>query len=149
MLDEPTVGADVETRRQLIEAVRALAAEGAGVLYTTHYLPEVDALDAEIVIIDEGRILAHGTRSELIASYYLGGLRFTVDGPIDPGRLDGLQVERVGPVDYVAVGEVTMAALLDRFDGQADRLLSVERNRPDLESVFLAVTGRDIDEDDE
>ncbi|MGI9616268.1 MAG: ABC transporter ATP-binding protein, partial [Acidimicrobiales bacterium] len=47
MLDEPTVGADVGTRQQLIDAVKEMAAEGAGVIYTTHYLPEVEALDAD------------------------------------------------------------------------------------------------------
>ena len=151
MLDEPTVGADVETRRQLIEAVRALAAEGAAVVYTTHYLPEVEALDAHIVIIDGGRILARGRRSELIDAHHLGGLRFVVRGEIEADRLGGLEVASSRPLDesglfeYLAVGDVTMADLLGRFDGSADRLLSVERNQPDLESVFLAVTGAELD----
>ena len=56
MLDEPTVGADVTTRLQIIEAVRDLAADGAAVVYTTHYLPEVVSLEADLVIIDDGEV---------------------------------------------------------------------------------------------
>ena len=153
MLDEPTVGADVETRNQLIEAVRGLAADGAAVVYTTHYLPEVEALDAQIVIIDEGRILARGRRSELIEAHHLGGLRFTVRGDVADHRLAGLDIASTRRLDqgalteFLAVGGVTMADLLARFDGEADRLLSVERNQPDLESVFLAVTGAELGAD--
>jgi ABC-2 type transport system ATP-binding protein len=152
MLDEPTVGADVGTRQQLIEAVRSLAAEGAAVVYTTHYLPEVEALDADIVIIDNGRILARGTRAELIAGHHLGGLRFTVRGRLDDALLTGLDIASTKEVDddlieYLATGDVTMASLLERFGGSVDRLISVERNLPDLESVFMAVTGHQLAED--
>jgi ABC-2 type transport system ATP-binding protein len=156
MLDEPTVGADVATRQQLIESVKAMADDGAAVLYTTHYLPEVEALDADIVIIDDGLLQARGTRAELIADHHLGGLRFTVQGrvddptlapiiaelaPLSTGAADGDSFEcRVGP-------EVDMPSLLARFGSQAERLLSVERDQPDLESVFLAVTGRQLGAD--
>ncbi|MEM7323464.1 MAG: ABC transporter ATP-binding protein [Actinomycetota bacterium] len=153
MLDEPTVGADVGTRQQLIDAVRAMADEGAAVVYTTHYLPEVEALDADIVIIDDGRILARGTRAELIDDHHLGGLRFTVDGPAPADALAGLDVTTVrggdvhgAPHEYLAVGDLTMSALLGRFGSSVDRLISVERNQPDLESVFLAVTGSSLGE---
>lgn len=154
MLDEPTVGADVATRQQLIEAVRNMAAEGAAVLYTTHYLPEVEALDADIVIIDDGRILARGRRSELIADHHLGGLRFTVQGePDEPtlaSVLEGLPIVSVRPGDQansfecLSGEELDMPMLLRGFGSQTHRLISVERNLPDLESVFLAVTGRDL-----
>lgn len=150
MLDEPTVGADVATRQQLIEAVRTMADDGAAVVYTTHYLPEVEALDADIVIIDDGQIRARGTRAELISDHHLGGLRFTVSGEAPPDALAGLHVPAVKQLpggdqfEYLAVGDVTMAGLLDRFGSAADRLISVEQNLPDLESVFLAVTGRQL-----
>ncbi|MEM8922873.1 MAG: ABC transporter ATP-binding protein [Actinomycetota bacterium] len=162
MLDEPTVGADVDTRRQLIEAVRAMADEGAAVVYTTHYLPEVEALDADIVIIDDGVILARGRRAELIEQHHLGGLRFTVRGVLDESVLEELEIvsSRTSTVDgageqvqteYLATagrdGSLTMAELLARFEGSVDRLLSVERNLPDLESVFLAVTGSHLGDD--
>ena len=152
MLDEPTVGADVGTRQQLMDAVREMAAEGAGVIYTTHYLQEVEALDADIVIIDDGKILARGRRSELIAAHHHGGLTFTVRGAVPEGLLDGLEIASTRSLDgdlveYLVTGDVAMPSLLQRFGTEVDRLIAVERNLPDLESVFLAVTGRELADD--
>ncbi len=158
MLDEPTVGADVATRQQLIEAVRTMATDGAAVVYTTHYLPEVEALDADIVIIDDGRILARGRRSELIDAHHLGGLRFTVQGqPEEPSlapvlaRLPVLSVrsgDQGSTFECLSGDDLDMPTLLQQFGTETHRLISVERNLPDLESVFLAVTGRDLSDEE-
>jgi ABC-2 type transport system ATP-binding protein len=67
LLDEPTAGADPETRDALLHAVRARADAGAAVCYTTHYLPELDQLDASIAVAAHGRIIARGERSTLMA----------------------------------------------------------------------------------
>lgn len=149
MLDEPTVGADVTTRLQLIDAVRALAADGAAVVYTTHYLPEVEALDADIVIIDDGRVLATGSQRQLVINHELRGLRFEVEGSL-PADFD-LEAVEVAPNTYRVLGDLGMADLLARFGENANRLVSVESLKPDLETVFLAVTGTRIDavDDDE
>jgi ABC-2 type transport system ATP-binding protein len=68
LLDEPTVGADPVTRDALLAAVRAVAADGAAVVYTTHYLPELDTLRATLAIADHGRVVARGDRAELLAT---------------------------------------------------------------------------------
>jgi ABC-2 type transport system ATP-binding protein len=68
LLDEPTVGADPVARDALLAVVRAAAADGAAVVYTTHYLPELDALDATLAVADHGRIIARGDRAELLAT---------------------------------------------------------------------------------
>jgi ABC-2 type transport system ATP-binding protein len=65
LLDEPTAGADPETRSALLAAVRARAAAGTAVLYTTHYLPELDELDATLALARAGVVIARGTRDEL------------------------------------------------------------------------------------
>lgn len=143
MLDEPTVGADVATRLQLIEAVKALAADGAAVVYTTHYLPEVEALDADIVIIDDGRVLASGSQQQLVIDHELRGLQFEVDGALPAGF--NLEPVEVAPSTYHVLGDLGMADLLSSFGDQANRLVSVESLKPDLETVFLAVTGSRID----
>jgi ABC-2 type transport system ATP-binding protein len=65
LLDEPTAGADPETRSALLAAVRARAAAGTAVLYTTHYLPELTELDATLALAREGVVIARGTREEL------------------------------------------------------------------------------------
>lgn len=68
LLDEPTVGADPITRDALLSVVRAAAGEGAAVVYTTHYLPELDTLDATLAVADHGRVVARGSRAELLAT---------------------------------------------------------------------------------
>ena len=68
-MDEPTVGADVEARSQILRAVRQLADEGAAVVYTSHYLAEFEELGSDIAILNEGRVVAHGTLEEIIAGH--------------------------------------------------------------------------------
>ncbi len=145
MLDEPTVGADVATRLQLIEAVRELADDGAAVVYTTHYLPEVEALDADIVVIDEGQVKARGTQEQLIAEHKMRGVRFTIDGTLPAHLRESLGAVEVGDSAYRALGDLDMRSLLGRFGSDAEILRSVEELRPDLETVFLAVTGHRLD----
>ena len=147
MLDEPTVGADVATRLQLMDAVRELAEEGAAVVYTTHYMPEVEALAADVVIIDEGRILATGSQPELIESHSLVGLRFRTDGFVPTAR-PGFEPTEVATDTYRVLGDLAMPQLLDLLGVDADRLMSVEALQPDLETVFLAVTGRRLADDE-
>ncbi len=163
MLDEPTVGADVETRAALIQAVKELAGEGAAVIYTTHYLPEVDALDADVVIIDEGQILARGSREELIQAQALEGVSCVFDGELPLEQFGDCEVIRVGDdsptesssldssqtgapmegmsIEYRILGELSIADLLSRLGPQVAKLQSVEALRPDLEEVFLSITG--------
>lgn len=149
MLDEPTVGADVTTRLQIIEAVRDLAADGAAVVYTTHYLPEVVSLEADLVIIDNGQVLATGTQPELIEQHRISGVQFEAAGEL-PDSLtsgQGLEVTRQGPDRWQVLGDIDMAQLLEYFGDETARLRSVESLQPDLETVFLAVTGNRIDDE--
>ena len=83
LLDEPTAGADPETRAALLAAVRARAGAGAAVVYTTHYLPELVDLDATLALARAGRIIARGTQEELTRDLP-GELRLTFDDPADP-----------------------------------------------------------------
>ncbi|MEA2480422.1 MAG: type transport system ATP-binding protein, partial [Thermoleophilaceae bacterium] len=64
ILDEPTVGADVRTRQEILDAVKALAAEGRAICYSTHYLPEIEELGASVAILDGGQIVARGSIAE-------------------------------------------------------------------------------------
>jgi ABC-2 type transport system ATP-binding protein len=66
LLDEPTAGADLETRQAMLDVVKQRAAEGAAVVYTTHYLPELIELQATIAVIRDGRVIARGTYDELV-----------------------------------------------------------------------------------
>jgi ABC-2 type transport system ATP-binding protein len=68
-LDEPTVGADVPSRSSILDVVRVMAADGTAVVYTTHYLAELEALDAHIAVLHNGRIAAHAPLAEIAATY--------------------------------------------------------------------------------
>jgi ABC-type multidrug transport system ATPase subunit len=83
LLDEPTAGADPETRSALLTAVKARAEAGASVLYTTHYLPELVDLDATLALARGGRVIAHGTQQEL-TRHLPGELRVTFADPGEP-----------------------------------------------------------------
>jgi ABC-2 type transport system ATP-binding protein len=89
LLDEPTVGVDIEARAELLDFVRATAATGAAILYSTHQLHEVEPLGARVVIIDAGRILGSGTAAELVARHAppLVDLRFSTERVELPGDL--------------------------------------------------------------
>ncbi|MCP5026310.1 MAG: ABC transporter ATP-binding protein [Actinomycetia bacterium] len=149
MLDEPTVGADVATRNQLIEAVKELATEGAAVVYTTHYLPEVVSLGADIVIIDRGRILSRGSRAELIDRHRTEGLLVAYRGELPVEQLADLAPVEESPGSWRLAGELGVADLVARLGSLAGNLTSVATLQPDLEAVFLSVTGHSLDHDPE
>ena len=151
ILDEPTVGVDPQSRNAILENVEKLAAEGLAVLYTTHYMEEAERLCDRVGIIDEGRIIAEGTRRELISKV---GQRDRVDlagkGPL--AKLAG-QAKRLKDVDDATVGDGTvqflvrsgreiLPKLLDMADKAKVSVSSVEVIEPDLEAVFLHLTGK-------
>jgi len=126
LLDEPTVGVDPQSRNAIFENILALRAQGRTVVYTTHYMEEAQRLCDRVGIIDHGRLLAldtvdrlitaHGGRSILIAERGNGEIRVDTDDPL----VELLRLQKEGP--------------LQRF--------RVER--PDLERVFLHLTGREL-----
>jgi ABC-2 type transport system ATP-binding protein len=147
LLDEPTAGADVTTRGEILRLVRGLADDGAAVLYSTHYLHEVEELDAHVAFIDHGRIVAEGGVDELIARYGSSALELTFEGPVPAAaRVDGATVRnssvRIASSDPAG----TAAQLLPRLGPEASTLRAIEVARPSLEAVFLTVTGRRYDD---
>jgi ABC-2 type transport system ATP-binding protein len=140
LLDEPTTGADVRTRGEILTLVRRLADEGSAIVYSTHYLHEVEDLDARVAFIDRGRIVAHGALQELIERFASSALELTFDGPVPAAaRVEGATVE-ASSVRIPTHAARTAADILQRIDGAP--LLGIEVVRPSLESVFLSVTGR-------
>ncbi len=146
LLDEPTTGADVRTRAEILELVLDLARDGSAVVYSTHYLHEVEQLDARVAFMDHGRIVAEGALTELIRAHGASALELSFDGDVpsiawgEGAVVEGRQV-RI-PSDDPAR---TAAHVLPRLGTSGSALRSVEVIRPDLESVFLAVTGRRFD----
>jgi linearmycin/streptolysin S transport system ATP-binding protein len=150
LLDEPTVGVDPQSRNHLFEMVTALKNRGTTVLYTTHYMEEAERLCDRIAILDRGRLVALGTQDELVAKV---GAREQVDLEFAAGErppaaalraaLGGLETtERPNGVRVNVDGVPALQDLLGRLDRASLRPRSVSLRRPDLESVFLALTGR-------
>jgi ABC-2 type transport system ATP-binding protein len=146
LLDEPTTGADVQTRGQVLGLVRALADEGSAVVYSTHYLHEIEELQAHIAFIDRGRIVARGELADLVRRYGSSALELTFHRDVPPeARVSGAIVNGSSvaiPTDNPAH---TAGQLLPRLGPHASELRAIEIVRPSLESVFLTVTGRRYD----
>jgi len=146
-LDEPTVGLDPRSRRTMWQIVRELVAEGATIFLTTQYLEEADQLADRIAVLDRGRLVADGTADEL-KRLVPGGhirLRLADAGGLETAarRLAGssrddealtLQVPSDGSVHAVR-------ALLARLDAEAVDIEELSIHTPDLDDVFLALTG--------
>jgi ABC-2 type transport system ATP-binding protein len=143
LLDEPTAGVDVRTRSRLLGVVRGLAERGSAVCYSTHYLGEVEELNASVAILDRGRIIARDSLPALLRRHGKAAIEMRFDAappalPIPGAVASGprLRIPTDGPPTE-QVGEI-LAAL-----GNAAReVRSIEFVEPDLESVFLALTGR-------
>ena len=151
LLDEPTAGADVETRSAILDVVRDLAGEGTAVLYTTHYLGEVEELGAEVALLEAGTIIAAGTVDDLVTAHgaSLLVLSFTDDAPlaVDVAVLVAhLRHDVVIDATSLTIScpdpAATLAPALAHLGAAAGRLVNVEIVRPSLESAYRGLTGR-------
>jgi ABC-2 type transport system ATP-binding protein len=151
VLDEPTVGVDPQSRNAILTSIETLSAHGMGILYTTHYMEEAERLCDRVGIIDEGRIIAEGTRRELVA--IVGGLDKVIlaaGGDIRAAAeaaraLDGVRkvTVRDGGIDLLVVeARRLLPRLLDAIGSDGVTVRSVEVVEPDLEAVFLHLTGK-------
>ncbi len=151
VLDEPTVGVDPQSRNAILTSVEALSAAGMAILYTTHYMEEAERLCDRVGIIDGGRIIAEGTRRQLVA--LVGGLdrvRLSASGNIaeaaaEARRLAGVQEATVrdGGIDLLVVeARRLLPQLLSAMSQDGITIRSVEVIEPDLEAVFLHLTGK-------
>jgi ABC-2 type transport system ATP-binding protein len=146
-LDEPTTGLDPRSRRELWGTIRQQVANGVTVFLTTQYLEEADALADRIAVLDAGRIVAEGTADDLKRSVPGGHLSLTFTSVADLGRAQALLPVATGDqatLTLTVPGDTSMPAirtLIARFDEAALVPESLAIHRPDLNDVFLALTG--------
>ncbi len=151
-LDEPTTGLDPRSRQGMWEFIADLVSDGTTILLTTQYLEEADRLANDMVVIDHGKVIARGTGDQLKAQ--VGGQRlvFTV---AEAGALPAMaELLRPLAIDNPTIDEQTrtvsvpvaggaddLATALDRWQGSGIELVDVGLRRPDLDDVFLTLTG--------
>ena len=156
-LDEPTTGLDPRSRLAMWEFIADLADGGTTILLTTQYLEEADRLADRMVVIDRGRVIARGTADELKAQVGGQRLEFTVTRaealPEMVARLRSLATDEPR-VDAqarrlslpVSGGAEVLAEALRRLDGSTAEIFDVGLRRPDLDDVFLSLTGHAAEE---
>ena len=151
IMDEPTVGIDPQSRRHILDNVKDLNQKGMTVLYTTHYMEEAAELSHHIAIMDQGRVIAYGTHDELIR---LVGEQTRIDLSLNTEaekiisawrKTEG--VSRIDSTDskVTALVDDSNRVLPRLFDAAAQagvRITSVDIQEPNLEMVFLHLTGR-------
>jgi linearmycin/streptolysin S transport system ATP-binding protein len=156
LLDEPTVGVDPQSRERIFTTVRAQAADGAAVLYSTHYMEEAENLCDRVVLIDHGRVISAGTPAELINRASTGiRLEIVTRSALPEGWLDALPGTR--PLPYSAAFERVLARghgahvaidalngaprVLERAAALGTEVLEFHVHQPDLQDVFIELTG--------
>ncbi len=149
LLDEPTVGVDPQSRNRIFEMIEALRAQGMTIIYTTHYMEEAERLCDRIAIVDHGRIIALDTREGLVRASFGERSQVTARfaGPEDAirawveargGRMTGTTAE------FTVEHPAEIGALLEASSAAGFGLVDVSLRRPNLESVFLHLTGREL-----
>jgi ABC-2 type transport system ATP-binding protein len=151
IMDEPTVGIDPQSRRHILDGVIAFNQQGGSVLYTTHYMEEAQELSNHIAIMDQGQVIAKGTHDELVQ---IVGEQDRIDLELSDGagtvveawrELDG--VGQVSAEDGSACllvddSNLVLPQVFETANSAGVRITSVEIQEPNLETVFLHLTGR-------
>ena len=153
IMDEPTVGIDPHSRNYILNSVRKLNGMGCTIIYTSHYMEEVEEICTRIAIIDHGKIIAEGTKKELKA--------IVTDQKniwIEVRSTDNVDLQKLQEVPGVNTVEMDDRILKFSSDAEVNNLnkiiqllaadqieiRSVEEQEPNLESVFLTLTGRSL-----
>ncbi|WP_413382726.1 ABC transporter ATP-binding protein [Alkalihalobacillus sp. 1P02AB] len=152
IMDEPTVGIDPQSRNHILEAVKELKRRGTTILYTTHYMEEVEAIASRVVIMDQGQIITEGTVQELIKNIqHEEKIKIEV---INAKQVPLEQIKSLAGVKQVTSIGNEIHVISTAGAGHFDRILSIvkehvgiigiQADKPNLEDVFLTLTGKKL-----
>ncbi len=153
ILDEPTVAVDPQSRNKILEGIRKLNENGATVIYTSHYMEEVEQICSKIAIIDKGRVIAQGTKEELKSMISIGE-KITVETyQISEQQISSLkQLPNIYSVNYhdnhleikSGRGKNNLVQVLQFMSDQSISFGRVITELPTLNDVFLEITGKEL-----
>ena len=151
IMDEPTVGIDPQSRRHILDNIKELNSQGMTVLYTTHYMEEAQELSDHIAIMDQGKVIACGTHTELVKMVgELDRINLTINSDSEKILAEWQATEGVQKV-LAEDGQLTVLAqdsnlilphLFESATRAKVRITSVDIQEPNLEAVFLHLTGK-------
>lgn len=152
-LDEPTVAVDPQSRNNILDGIKKLRNEGATILYTTHYMEEVEMICDRIIILDKGKILAEGTSDELKK---LANIEEKITVEVDEISNDNIEaIKKFKTVDAVSLnrnilmitykkGKDNLGELTDYLKENKIKYNKIFSERPTLNDVFLELTGKEL-----
>jgi ABC-2 type transport system ATP-binding protein len=153
IMDEPTVGIDPQSRNYILQSVRKLNEMGCTIIYTSHYMEEVEEICSKIAIIDHGKVIAEGTKEQLIAI-----ITNTKDVWIEvksSEKIDVGEIKEIGGVKSVQLEENLLKINSDIEVNNLNKIIqylinhdieisTLQEKEPNLETVFLTLTGRNL-----
>ena len=149
LMDEPTAGVDPQSRNRIFEMIEKLRGEGISIIYTTHYMEEAERLCDRVAIIDHGRIIALGTKDELVQAAFASRSEVLARFENADEAVIAWVTQRGGHFDnrlarFTIEHATEIAGLLDAAVKAGHELADVSLRKPNLESVFLYRTGRKL-----
>ncbi|GGB40598.1 ATP-binding cassette domain-containing protein [Virgibacillus dakarensis] len=153
IMDEPTVGIDPQSRKYILQSVHKLNEMGCTIIYTSHYMEEVEEICSRIAIIDHGKIIAEGTKEQLkslITDSKLIFIEVKSQEAIDVDTIYKIQGVTDVKVDentvqiHTELGVNNLNQIIDYFIRNQLEIRSLDEKEPNLETVFLTLTGRNL-----
>jgi ABC-2 type transport system ATP-binding protein len=145
LLDEPTVGVDPQSRHFLLDSIAALPAAGTTVIYTSHYMEEIEAICQKIAIVDQGQVLAEGTLSDILHSPE-PLLDIGLEQHLPESIAQRYSATLIGEQKYrlILPSTVTLQNMLDELASAGCSVRNLSLGQHDLEQVFMRLTNRSL-----
>jgi ABC-2 type transport system ATP-binding protein len=149
LMDEPTAGVDPQSRNHIFDMIETLRRDGMSIIYTTHYMEEAERLCDRIAIVDHGKIIALGTNADLVRNAFGSRSQVLARFAGAQDRIADWVAQRggqaVGGAARFTIEHPTeIGSLLEASEKAGFELLDVSLRKPNLESVFLRLTGREL-----
>lgn len=153
ILDEPTVAVDPQSRNKILEGIKELRDQGSTILYTTHYMEEVEALCDRLSIMDKGKILVTGTSQEIKELSQNGDVISITSYEINDPMIEKIkELKHLKQYDYkqgnltlrMDKGQNALTEVLDLFEDENISIHKISLKQPSLNDVFLEITGKEL-----